>query len=430
MASHTACLGLCALVAFAGPAFAQFPDAHGAPPPGWDGPVFALSQDYPNELPPAEELPWQSIDFRTEPGRYLAQVLAYVLEGNLEVDWVVQENPVRSWYHAPWMQWGPNGREFLHGLTRERTSRPGELHANQTRCAQNWAVGIYNPPGGYVLGQVWRDPEAPDASLARFPEGTVAAKLLFTAARVEQVPYLHGGPAWDADIHVIPESDVQCRSRGQRAVQPVRLLQLDVAVRDARADDTTGWVFGTFVYNGDRPGATGWERLAPVGLMWGNDPDLTPATYDGGARPQEGWINDNVGAPQHLGSLGRLNGPVDSPESSCLSCHATAQVPSISPMVPPFNLDHDAKMRWFQNVKAGEPFDAAAVSADYALQVSMGIQNLEKAREAELVASAEATLTQRLAVARRAAEIAEADVTTVIGQTSERLWIYRVTRGR
>jgi hypothetical protein len=121
---------------------------------------------------------------------------------------------------------------------------------------------------------------------------------------------------------------------------------------------------------------------------------------------------------------------VDSPDSSCLSCHATAQVPSISPMVPSFNLDDDAKMRWFENVKAGQLFDAAAVSADYSLQISMGIQNLEKARETELVASEGATSSRRRAMAQHAADIAEADVTTVIGQTSERLWIYRVTRGR
>jgi hypothetical protein len=38
---------------------------------------------------------------------------------------------------------------------------------------------------------------------------------------------------------------------------------------------------------------------------------------------------------QHLGWLGRLNGPVDNPQSACLSCHGTAQSPVVSPMVPP-----------------------------------------------------------------------------------------------
>ncbi len=41
--------------------------------------------------------------------------------------WAVQDNPVHKWYHAPWIHYGPRGREFTHGPTRECTSCPGEL---------------------------------------------------------------------------------------------------------------------------------------------------------------------------------------------------------------------------------------------------------------------------------------------------------------
>lgn len=34
-------------------------------------------------------------------------------------------------------------------------------------------------------------------------------------------------------------------------------------IRDDRADDTTGWVFGTFVYNDDHEGDTPFEKMRP-----------------------------------------------------------------------------------------------------------------------------------------------------------------------
>lgn len=38
-----------------------FPDLEYSPPDGWTGPVFTLSQDYPVDLPAAEDYPWQVI---------------------------------------------------------------------------------------------------------------------------------------------------------------------------------------------------------------------------------------------------------------------------------------------------------------------------------------------------------------------------------
>src|SRR5437762_2072354 len=97
-----------------------FPDAHEGPPTGWTGPVFKLSQDYPTTLPSAETLPWKLIDYKTNPADYLMAVLQYCYEGNIEVDWVGQNNTVRKWYHAPWLHKdSTKGREFIHGMTRE-----------------------------------------------------------------------------------------------------------------------------------------------------------------------------------------------------------------------------------------------------------------------------------------------------------------------
>ncbi len=168
------------ITALTSPAWAgTFPDSHDQVPANWRGNVFRLSQQYPASDPskavPAPTYPWKQYDFRTQPAQYIKAVYDYVQEGNREVDWSVQDNAVRRWYHAPWMHYGDSGREFVRGMTRERTTpapaQPGkgELGPQQTSCFQNWAVGFLNAPGGYVLGQVWADPER-----TRSPEGAVS----------------------------------------------------------------------------------------------------------------------------------------------------------------------------------------------------------------------------------------------------------------
>jgi hypothetical protein len=161
----------------------------------------------------------------------------------------------------------------------------------------------------------------------------------------------------------------------------VRLLQVDIAVRDSRADDTTGWVFGTFVYNKDASGLAGygsWGKLTPVGIMWGNDPDLLG---------EEGKLKETrVSKPgerlvTHLGWEGRLNGPVDNPNSSCLSCHGAGQDP-MGGMIPNTS-SATSLQRFFRNVPATVAFnsdlDTLHTSTDYSLQLAFGIRNHRRA---------------------------------------------------
>jgi hypothetical protein len=242
---------------------------------------------------------------------------------------------------------------------------------------------MYNPRGGFVLGQVWKNRDAPDPTQARFPEGTVAFKLIFTTATVDQVPILKGSLEWQADID-------RAKDAGPRPT--LRLLQIDVAVRDSRADATTGWVFGTFIYDGNAQGATVWDRMVPIGDMWGNDPEQL--TKHGPL--METVINPQARAlVQHLGYQGRLNGPIDNAASSCLSCHSTAQVPSdlseptVSP-VPPIGASPAVLARYFRNVEAGTPFTDGQMSLDYSLQLQNGIANWAQATGLRFPAPAEA----------------------------------------
>lgn len=363
-------------------AAAVFPDARNPPPAGWTGPVFKLSQNYPQSLPSPGTRPWLSFDFRdpAQAPQYLQAVLNYCLQGNTANNFSdVSQNAVRKWYHAPWLHTGGSGREFIRGLTRERPSQPRELGPNQTAERANWAVGFYNPRGGYTVGRVWANETQPDPRRARFPLHTVSCKLLFTTATVTEVPFLAGTLEWQADIN---------RSSGTGPRPTLRLLQVDVAVRDRRADLTTGWVFGTFQYEQAASSSPNWwEHLVPVGLMWGSDPEAVKDSDP----PREQWINTNRGQQLHLGLRGLLNGPIDNPRASCTACHGLAQVnkvddptPSI-PRAPTTDNPSDATIdRYFRNIRARQALSGDYVSTDYSLQLQMGIRNAVNAGAATL----------------------------------------------
>lgn len=353
-----------------------FKSSRDALPAGWTGPVFELSQTYPDSVQAAENYPWKGIDFEKDPMAYMMAVRAYIYEGNIDPadpnkPWVVQKNS-RPWYHAPWLDAGRNGREFIHGLTRELASVPGQIWKNppQDKDLQNWAVGFYNPPGGYVIGQVWCDPNKPSTGPVLFPEGTVSAKLLFSAAPLSQVPFLKGSVEWTANIN-----SVVTNPASPRTPQDMRLLQIDVAVRDD-GNKLTGWNFGTFIYNPDGGSKNPWENMQPVGLMWGNDPDVTPTN---GKPIKQSWLNPGVAhLMQHYGWAQRLNGPVDNPLSSCLSCHSTAGWPRAD-LAPPAGASEAVRLKWFRNIPAGAAFEANQSSHDYSLQLTYGIRQFDAA---------------------------------------------------
>ncbi|KAJ4470543.1 hypothetical protein J3R30DRAFT_3245528, partial [Lentinula aciculospora] len=143
-----------------------------------------------------------------------------------------------------------------------------------------------------------------------------------------------------------------------------------------------------------------WDRLTPVALQWGNDPDMNQEAWESGQRPKEGWVNPR--ATKLLARLGgnrpsfgwndRANGAADNFITSCLSCHSCAERPmpgqkpvDIAPP-PPIKvgqhkyipIDDAVTMRWFRNIPAGKPFTPGAFSADYNLRVMMGWNNYEQ----------------------------------------------------
>ncbi len=411
-----------------------FPDFGYMEAPGtYKGPVFALSDSFPATLPDLdpEVVDILKMDFENNPLDYVMAVRDYVFKGNIHGgpvadDFILQNNSEgRAWYHVPWQHWGTTGREGYHGLTREGPLASKVLAPEQDQSSYAYAVGFYNGPGGFTIGQVWPSVNGgPDLSYMieamdkgqAFPEGTVVGKFLFTALGADQVPWLANPLQWQAYIYNCDIGGAPAcgdMTTAPRSAQPMNLLQMDVMVKDSRATEAAGWVFGTFTYDGNAasskahgekyaaacagiegPGKN-WCNLMPVGVMWGNDPDnaetfinSTPTETVINANLTETWINDDPAMPaMHLGFNSRLNGPADNPTSSCMSCHATGQVASISAIMPWLNSPKVAIpengtqasaewMRWFRNFRDGEAFDEGqAVSMDFSMQLTKSIEN-------------------------------------------------------
>ena len=390
-----------------------FPDwiVRSAPPGG--EPTFHLAQGYPLGVPvldgngefdhwdplsPYTTAPWLAYDFTlpAERMQYLEALKTYVLEDLVPHDFVPQNGNLskRHWYHVPMMTAGFNPREPRHGLTAERALRATEQSWLNSNVGA-YGIGMYNSLGGYTIGQVFKDPEPSnsDPSKAQFIDGALVFKILFA----EYVPASITGPNPLANA---PEWQIQDPTSPNNATFPVRLLQMDIAVKDPRSA-VTGWVFATYVYDESLPAATPqqrWYNLTPVGLQWGNDPDVTgPGDPD----LDESWINPGVPAPlnDHVGLHGRLNGPVDNPSSACMSCHSTAQAyaPGASfgaykavALVPNPACSAAQKAQWFRNLPGSEPFGRTTgpnfcdltnpplasppmYSLDYSLQLQLGL---------------------------------------------------------
>ena len=389
-----------------------FPDFGYLPQPkDYTGPVFQLSQQYPATKPTTLP-PFLKTDFKQDWKRYINEVRDYCLDGNVDADWRVENNQVRHWYHMPFQHWGTSAREGVHGMTKEAGVRPRQLAPTQSyQDGQAYAVAIYNDLAGYAIGQVWnRDNPTEQFPGATFPEGATVCKPLFvdlgdTNTLSAQVPSLINPLLWDAYITKTYTSQV-------RSLSKVALIQMDIMVRDERSP--VGWVLGTFVYNGQLNETNRWHNLVPLGLMWGNDEAVTGNEYTN-PEPKvtrinhtlkETVINDGPELPPtHLGWNGRLNGPLDHSQSSCISCHMTAEYPQVSALSPlfdpalmrrytddPATKVYNAKnvgdadwMKWFRNPKVGTAFDASDPqdpsrvprTTDFVLQLSMTLQAFE-----------------------------------------------------
>lgn len=381
----------------------HYPDFGFLPAPTeYKGRVFRLSQKYPKTEPDKAQRPeFLQIDYEKNWREYLLAAQDYCFQDNVlkgdvadDFDAALKENP--TWFHVPWQHYGPNGREGVHGLTKEAPVQPQQLAISQTyKGGQMYAVGLYNVFGGYTIGKVWADKDHPNPKDIHFPIGTVVMKVLFTDVPAEQIPSLVNPLKWSGYV-------TENYASSNRVFKNLTLIQMDLMVRDDRAPN--GWVFGNYQYNGKTNHTNLWKNLVPLGIQWGNDPKVNDSTWGEYTNPvpaitrrnpnlKETIINpdDAELPPTHLGWNGRLNGPADNYLSSCMSCHMTAQAPVKSPMSPLFQAPDKIPevgskewMRWFQNVKCGERFDndKPTSSTDFSLQLAASLQNFYNWKDA------------------------------------------------
>ena len=233
-------------------------------PAGYTGPHFQ-----PNKIEeahtgvPSGTRPWRNFDPRQE-----SQRLAYLLALR---NYAFASAPVRAltptltadtdyfdatggtvpagqrpqkWYPAPRMMFGnpaipgSGAREAAFGMTAERSTDPKTL-ADNINGFRNYAVAYYDARGARTFARVWSTAtpgtDTADRTKMKFAAGGFVYKLLFSAAKPADFPtdILQNS----LSVNIIPN--------GSGGPVAVRLLQIDIAVKDERAG-TTGWYFATY----------------------------------------------------------------------------------------------------------------------------------------------------------------------------------------
>ena len=331
----------------------------------YEGPLYYLGQKWPKTLPVQTDKPWSKFESLNAENvkEYMLTMRNYVYKDLIPADFRMDKV---DWYTIPFQP-----REAIRGMYDGNNQPALSYGAEQKIEAVNFTTGFYNNVGGYTIGQVFgqcdRDTLDPyvTAESVMFNEGTIVIKLAMTSLPVEQAPVLAGAYEWQiyADTSTRePDSKISrtAPNPGQEynpVVTNVRLMQMDIILKDSKLGGEPGWVFGTLAYDNsvtaEEAKANGWDgnenslafyKMVPVGAQNGNDPGITGEDVENGATLKETWLSPDI--PDYtlplLGWAGRLSGPIDGAQgninsvnfekdpyhkganSSCMSCHGAA----------------------------------------------------------------------------------------------------------
>ncbi|QJW93564.1 hypothetical protein [Frigoriglobus tundricola] len=383
-------------------------------PAGYKGPKYAVSHDYPTEAPPApNDPPWRKALNGAPIGpdtavAYMSALKEYVTKDikTLVLDYANWDAGKARWYNMPWLY---SIQDPVHGTypAGEFPSSMFPLSGLKTpgdATMNTYVVVYYNDTAGYTLGQIWgKDAAAPDLTKAQYREGAIVVKVCLSSATRATWGPMDGAALWD--VYGVPPN---APSGAKPAFFQGSVFQVDLIVKDSKTAPQTGWVFGTLVYDKSVPGDA-WDKLIPLGAMWGNDPDVNSAANPNAILKQS-VVNPvaPLYAVETLGYGGRLSGPNDGAvvqnaivdgaaaprvaASSCLSCHSTAewQMQSFllpSPSAPQKNRSPSPDVtsdgflyvykpgtvefnRWFQNRLGNVPKDPGSVALDFHMNLA------------------------------------------------------------
>ncbi|MGB7266863.1 MAG: hypothetical protein WBC92_15215, partial [Terracidiphilus sp.] len=280
-----------------------FQDNDGLIPPKsvYNGPLFHLSHDWPTApLPPITGFPWQQaihmkhITKENAPA-YVAALKEYVTANARKFlfDYANWDPKAAGWYNEPWVG---SKREAIHG-----TYPAGEFGAANfpntglRATFGTHTVTFYDTRAAYTLYKIW-GPTAmkPDVQTAntQIPEGSVIVKVAMFASETAGMP----SDWWDVlkGAAVVPlyiDATGDANPPTAPVNMPGYLAQFDIIVKDSVSSPKTGWVFSTLVYDLNAPGNDAWDKMVPLGAMWGNDPDIAA-----GHTLMETWINPQAPA--------------------------------------------------------------------------------------------------------------------------------------
>lgn len=275
---------------------------------------------------------------------------------NIENNLIAQNSATEKsqWCHMPWLNVGEAGREAIHGLTKERDMEPTAIYPETLSASfkktggSDWGIGFYNDIACASLNQVFGNYtgngiEKPDpkffqsSSLDKssgqlrnnlFPDGSASVKVLFTTA---DLVALKNSFTWTANTSLPKQT--------QRGLRPMRLVQIDVAIKDRKivgtSPDADHWLMLSYYFDDNiknnhlfanstlkkdprfiKTGLSPFLKMRPIGVQFGFDPTTS--------RIFKGSITNTTTNEFHGIKPNLLNGPADNPTSSCLSCHGAA----------------------------------------------------------------------------------------------------------
>lgn len=397
------------------------------PPAGsFPGPFFVLNHAWPQQpLPPLENPPWRAAigNGRITPANaaaYADALRAAVapVARRLITDHQHWDAAAAHWYNEPWLG---SRRDSISGTYAAGDFLPDVFPGTGLRTEfTTHVLTYYDERAAQALRNVWGGTAMTPTlgrDSAQFPEGSIIVKVaLFASAnpamQLNWWDALAGAAVWPLFGPPAP-----LPPPGQPGPPPRvwagYVAQMDIIVKDSASAPDTGWVFTTLVYDGRLPGDA-WDRMIPLGAQWGNDAQAARA----GLPLTQNWINPAAPlySTQTLGWGGQLSGPNDgarngiayggsathdgtvvqnAPDSSCMSCHSTAQWNVAAHRIPTFLLptapagpnatpcgDNGRPnpsgnyicspvpgsapwMMWFQNRLGNQPMNAGAIATDF-----------------------------------------------------------------
>ncbi|QHQ37183.1 hypothetical protein [Algicella marina] len=337
----------------------------------WQGPFRIANFDFPKHQPHDRWLNGKGMgEISTGNAEAYMETLRTFVEPSVKamidapLEW---DHAAEGWYDMPWTA---GDREPLLGAFSGQTILADAFaEFGQKAAFTNHAVIYYNDVAAGMLGRIWANPFSPDFRAIDFPEGSIVIKALGAEVTPENFPPVEGSQIWNVFAKPFDGSS------NTEQVVDTRVIQFDIVVKDSIAAPGTGWVFSTYIYDKDAAGETTWDKLVPLGAMWGNDPELALQADGGTGKLMETWVNPDAPAYSSatLGWGGRLSGPMDLAErqnilftdgtraetmtevSACLSCHSTGQTPFIANLYPGPNKSFPPAGQTFFLHKPGSP---------------------------------------------------------------------------